>query len=75
MEILERSRNNDPYFANVIIHKSTQEMRVVMLSMGELDTTSKDSGLGFAMGIYAMYSLSNDDGNAEDEAGKKMIYI
>ena len=46
-------------------------MRVVMLSMGELDTTSKDSGLGFAMGICAMYSLSNDDGNAEDEAGKK----
>ena len=46
-------------------------MRVVMLSMGELDTTSKDSGLGFAMGICAMYSLSKDDGNAEDEAGKK----
>ena len=41
-------------------------MRVVMLSMRELDTTSKDSGLAFAM-----YSLSNDDGNAEDEAGKK----
>ena len=51
-------------------------MRVVMLSMGELDTTSKDSGLGFAMGIYAMYSLSNDDGNAEDEAGKKIdLYL
>lgn len=51
-------------------------MRVVTLSMGELDTTSKgDSGLELAMGIYAMYSLSNDDGKAEDEPGKKWIYI
>lgn len=59
-----------------VIHENS---RVVTLSMGELDTTSKgDSGLGLSCHGYIRHvlSLSNDDGNAENEAGKKMdLYL